>query len=219
MDAAGAAKLQARLEGQGFSFFLGARTRAVAGREGALTLALEDGRTLEGGLILFSAGIRGNVELARQAGLALDKGVVVDDAMRTSLPGIWAAGDHIEHRGRLYGMWMAAKEQGDTAGTNMAGGRAVYQGTVPSNSLKVAGVDLTAAGDIDPEGRLAAAIWQDAGAYRKIVLENGVIKGFIFFGVTEGLKECLAAMREGRDVGALAGAMAEGGFDFKRLAG
>ncbi len=217
MDAAGTAKLQAVLEGQGFSFFLGAKSKEISGSAGALTLSLEDGRTLEGALVLFSAGIRGNVELAKQLGLAMDKGVTVDDRMATSLQNIWAAGDHVEHRGRLYGMWMAAKEQGDAAGVNMAGGQAVYQGTVPSQSLKVAGVDLTAAGDIDADSKLQAVVWQDAKAYRKVVLDGGVIKGYIFFGVSAGIKECREAMRSGRDVRAFATSMAEADFDFKRL--
>ena len=219
MDAPGAAKLQARLESMGFSFYLGARSKEIVPENGGLSLVLEDGRRLSGGLILFSAGIRGNVELARQLGLAMDKGVQVDDRMGTSLPGVWAAGDHVEHRGRLYGLWASSKAQGEVAGVNMAGGQAVYEGTVPSSSLKVAGIDLTSVGDIDAEGKLEAAVWQDADSYRKIVLENGVIKGFIFLGVTAGIRECRAAMERKTDVSALAPGMREAGFDFKRLAG
>ena len=219
MDAPGAAKLQARLEGMGFSFFLGARSKEILSDGGGLSLVLEDGRTLTGGLILFSAGIRGNVNLARQMGLAVDKGVLVDDRMRTSLPGVWAAGDHVEHRGRLYGLWASSKAQGEVAGVNMAGGDAVYEGTVPSSSLKVAGIDLTSVGNIDAEGRLEAAVWQDADSYRKIVLEHGVIAGFIFLGVTAGIKECKAAMERKTDVSALVPQMREAGFDFKLLAG
>lgn len=219
MDVQGAAKLQARLEGMGFSFALGARSKEIVPDDGGFSLILEDGRTLTGGLVLFSAGIRGNVELARQLGLAMDKGVIVDDRMSTSLPNVWAAGDHVEHRGRLYGLWAPSKAQGEVAGVNMAGGQAVYEGTVLSSSLKVAGIDLTSVGDIDADGKLESAVWQDADSYRKIVMENGVIKGFIFFGVTAGIKECRAAMDRKADVGALAPQMREADFDFKLLAG
>lgn len=219
MDAAGAAKLQALLEAKGFTFLLGAKSKEIRREGDDLVLALEDGRSARGGLILVSAGVRGNVALAKQMGLAMDKGVTVDDRMQTSIEGVFAAGDHVEHRGRLYGIWPASKAQGETAGINMAGGEAVYEGTLPANSLKVAGVDLTSAGDIDAEGRLDAAVWQDEGAYRKIVLENGRIKGFIFFGVTAGIKECRLAMEKGTDVGRFTDAMRERDFAFARLAG
>jgi nitrite reductase (NADH) large subunit len=219
MDAAGAARLQAMLEARGFTFLLGAKSKEIRREGGDLVLALEDGREARGGLVLVSAGVRGNVALAKQMGLAMDKGVTVDDRMKASVTGVYAAGDHVEHRGRLYGIWPASKAQGETAGINMAGGEAVYQGTTPANSLKVGGVDLTSAGDIDAEGKFDSAVWQDEAAYRKIVLENGRIKGFIFFGVTAGIKECRAAMEKGNDVGRFKDAMRERDFDFARLEG
>ncbi len=217
MDADGAAKLQGMLEDMGFSFFLGAKAKEIMGAGQAEGLRLEDGRELKGGLVLFSAGIRGNVDLAQDMGLDIHNGVVVDDHMRTSLEGVWAAGDHIEHRGRLYGVWPAAKDQGRIAGISMAGGNASYEGTVMSNSLKVAGVDLTSAGDVDAEGRLQSAVYQEDDVYRKIVMEEGAIKGCIFLGPTGGVKECLQAMESGLQVGHLAPDMRNKDFDFSRL--
>ncbi len=217
MDPAGAAKLQRRLEGMGFSFSLGVKAKEIAGEGAAQGVVLEDGSLLQGGLILFSAGIRGNVDLAEKLGLDMDKGVKVDDRMQTSVAGIWAAGDQIEHRGHLYGIWPASRDQGEVAGINMAGGQAEYVGTTMSNSLKVVGVDLTSAGDIDPDGKLTAAIYEDETTYRKIVLEDGRIKGLIFFGVTAGVKEALAALDRGADVGRFKEAMTERDFDFGRF--
>lgn len=213
MDPAGAAKLQRRLEGMGFSFYLGAKTREIVGDQAAPGVVLEDGTRIDGGLILLSAGIRGNVDLARDLGVDMDKGLKVDDRMQTSVPGVWAAGDQIEHRGRLYGIWPASRDQGEVAGTNMAGGRAEYQGTTMSNSLKVVGVDLTSAGDIDPDGKLEAAVYQDETTYRKIVLEDGRIKGLIFYGLTHGVKEALEALDRRAGVGHLKEAMTRRDFD------
>lgn len=217
MDAAGAAKLQALLEAKGFSFLLGARSKAITGAPGDMTLSLEDSRTVRGDLVLFSAGIRGNLDLARQAGLTIDKGLVVDDHLRTSHPDIWAAGDHIEHRGRLYGLWIASKAQGAVAGANMAGGQVAYAGTTPGTTLKVTGVDLASVGNIDAEGKHAAVVFQDAARYRKIVLQDGRIAGFIFFGLTRGVKQCQQALERGLDVSAHAAALADEHFDFDRL--
>jgi nitrite reductase (NADH) large subunit len=217
MDPAGAAKLQSLLRGMGFSFSLGVQAKEIVGDGAAQGVVLQDGSRLEGGLILFSAGIRGNVALAEKLGLAMDKGVKVDDRMQTNLDGIWAAGDQIEHRGRLYGIWPASRDQGEVAGINMAGGRAEYHGTTMSNSLKVVGVDLTSAGDIDPDGKLEAAVYEDEKTYRKIVLADGRIKGLIFFGVTEGVKEALAALDRGAAVGRFKEDMTRRDFDFGRL--
>ena len=154
---------------------------------------------------------------AKTMGLETDKGVKVDDRLRASLEGVWAAGDLVEHRGRIYGIWPAARAQGQTAGTSMAGGSAVYEGTVMSNSLKVAGVDLTSTGDIDPEGRLEAQVFEDDTRYRKIVLDQGRIVGFIFFGLTEGVKECQTALEKGLDVSRFAAAMGDRDFDFSKV--
>ena len=217
MDPAGAKKLQKNLEGLGFSFYLGARSKEILGQEKAEGLLLEDGREIPGGMVLFSAGIRPNLDLAQSMGLDTDKGVKVDDRMRTGLAGVWAAGDLIEHGGRIYGIWPAAKEQGNVAGRNMAGENVAYKGTVMANSLKVVGVDLTSAGDIDPDGKLKSATYEDDQNYRKIVIDNGRIAGFIFYGLTEGIKECQAALEAKSDIGALAGLMTRKDFDFKQL--
>lgn len=217
MDPAGAAKLQQMLEGMGFEFYLGKKSQQITGDEMADGLSLESGEHLEGGMILFSAGVRPNLELAQQIGLDIDKAVKVDDRMRTSVEGVWAAGDVVEHDGRFYGIWPASQAQGAVAGQNMAGGDAVYSGTVMSNQLKVVGVDLVAGGDIDADGKLQAAVYQDDGIYRKVVMDDGKIAGFIFFGTTEGAAKCQKAMERNVDASGFAQQMANKNFDFGKL--
>lgn len=217
MDARGAAKLQKILEDLGFSFFLGIKAKEITGGRAADGVILEDGARLQGGLVLFSAGVRGNLDLAQKMGLKIEKGLVVDDRMHTSQDGVWAAGDLVEHRGRLYGIWPASMAQGEVAGVNMAGGQAKYEGTALSNSLKVVGVDLTSAGDIDPDGKLDAAVFSGENTYRKVVLDGGKIKGFIFLGLTQGVKECQKALEHGVGVSAFAKDMEQRDFDFAKL--
>ena len=217
MDPAGAAKLQKMLEGMGFSFYLGARAKEIIGPTAAEGLALEDGRTISGGMVLFSAGIRPDLDLAKAMGVETDKGVIVDDRLQTSQANVWAAGDLIEHRGRVYGIWPAAMAQGRIAGTNMAGGSEKYEGTVMSNSLKVVGVDLTSAGNIDADGELTAAIVEDEDTYRKIVVDKGQIAGFIFYGDNRGARECQVAMEKGLDVTSFFEGMKEKNFDFSQM--
>ena len=132
MDIPGAALLQKLMENMGFKFYLGETTREIIRQNGGLASQLESGKTINADMILISAGTRPDLTLARALGLDIDKGVKVDDTMKTGLDGIYAAGDLIEHQGRYYGLWSAAMEQGKVAGAAMAGQPARYEGTVIS---------------------------------------------------------------------------------------
>ena len=219
MDAAGAAILARQLEDMGFTFYLGAKTQEIAPGPDGLTVNLESGEKLNGGLVLISAGVRPDLSLAQALGLDIDKGVKVDDTMKTSRDGIYAAGDLIEHRGRFYGIWPAAMEQGKVAGAAMAGAAAQYEGTLPSNVLKVAGIDLMAAGDIDADGKLTAIVHQNEAhkTYRKLVIQDNLLVGAILLGDIRGSAEIQAAIKNKTDVSRLQGELAQADFDFKRL--
>jgi nitrite reductase (NADH) large subunit len=219
MDAAGAAILARQLEYMGFTFYLGAKTQEIVPGPDGLTVSLESGEKLKGGLVLISAGVRPDLSLAQALGLEIDKAVKVDDSMKTSREGIYAAGDLIEHRGRFYGIWPAALEQGKVAGAAMAGAAAHYEGTLPSNVLKVAGIDLMAAGDIDADGKLTAFVHQNEAqkTYRKVVLQDNRIVGAILLGDIRGSAEIQAAITKKTDVSRFKGELAQADFDFKRL--
>ena len=219
MDAAGAAILARQLEDMGFTFYLGAKTQAIAPGPDGLTVNLESGEKLKGDLVLISAGVRPDLSLAQALGLDIDKGVKVDDTMKTSRDDIYAAGDLIEHRGRFYGIWPAAKEQGEVAGAAMAGTAAQYDGTLPSNVLKVAGIDLMAAGDIDADGKLEAIVHQNEAqkTYRKLVIQDNLLVGAILLGDIRGSAEIQAAISKKTDLSRLKGELAQADFDFKRL--
>ena len=219
LDAAGAAILQQQMEAMGFTFQLGAKTREIAAGPGGLTVSLESGEPLKGDLVLISAGVRPDIFLAQALGLDLDKGVKVDDAMKTSRDGIYAAGDLIEHRGRSYGIWPAAQDQGAVAGAAMAWQMAAYQGSLPSNVLKVVGIDLVAAGDIDAEGKLAAVVRADPAKkiYRKLVIRDNLLVGAILLVDIRGSAEIQAAIRKHQDISLFKDELARDEFDFTRL--
>jgi nitrite reductase (NADH) large subunit len=219
MDVPGAAMLQSQMEDMGFSFHLGARTKEIAPVPGGLEVRLESGEIIPGEMVLISAGLRPDLSLAQALGLAIDKGVKVDDTMQTSREDIYAAGDLIEHQGRMYGIWPAAMEQGKVAGAAMAGHEAKYGGTVPSNVLKVVGIDLVAAGDIDADGKLEAIIHQDKSqkTYRKLVLQDNRLVGAILLGDIRGSAEIQAAIKKQTDLSAIKTELAREDFDFARL--
>jgi nitrite reductase (NADH) large subunit len=219
MDISGAAILQQQMEDMGFTFHLGATTEEIVPTPQGLQVCLKGGDKINGDLVLISAGVRPDLTLAQTLGLDVDKGVKVDDAMKTSRDDIYAAGDLIEHRGRLYGIWPAAQEQGKVAGAAMAGREAKYDGTLPSNVLKVVGIDLVAAGDIDADGKLGAIVHQDKvkKTYRKLVVQDNYLVGTILLGDIRGSAEIQAAIKEKKDISALKSELAQADFDFNRL--
>jgi nitrite reductase (NADH) large subunit len=200
LDVDGAGRLQKIMEGMGFSFRLGAKTQEITGDDKANGALLEGGETLSGQMVVISAGVRPNLELAEPLGLKTDKGVVVDERLQTKQSDIYAAGDVAEFKGMPYGIWPAAMEQGKIAGVNMAGGEATYDGTTMANTLKVVGVDLASAGNIDAENEFESRVATDEDQYKKIVLEDNKIIGCIMLGDTKGFNEITKMMSEKRDV-------------------
>ncbi len=219
MDEGGAALLLRQMERMGFRFRLDQRVSRIEAGGKTLSVCLETGEKLAAEMVLLSAGVRPEVALAESIGVEVDRGVKVDDWMMTSVEGIYAAGDVIECRGRYYGIWPAAMAQGRIAGTNMAGGEARYEGTVPANKLKVAGIDLVSMGDIDCEGEKEALLYVDGRkyVYRKIVLQDGRIAGAILFGDIRGSDEIQGAIRTGKDVSSVRSQLGDPNFDFRKL--
>ncbi len=200
LDVDGARRLQEIMEDMGFSFRLGAKTQEITGDGQVSGILLEGGESLSGGMVVVSAGVRPNTVLAERLALSIDKGIVVDEHLQTSQPGIYAAGDVAEYKGMPYGIWPAAMEQGKIAGINMAGGDMTYDGTTMANTLKVAGVDLASAGNIDAENEFEARIKTEGGIYRKIVIKDNHIVGCIMLGNTKGFNRITKMMAEKTDV-------------------
>jgi len=213
LDVDGAKRLQEIMEGMGFSFRLGAKTQEVTGDDHVNGVLLEGGETLPAEMVIISAGVRPNIELAESLGLDSDKGIKVDEHLQTNQPDIYAAGDVAEFRGIPYGIWPAAMEQGKIAGANMAGGKKVYKGSTMVNTLKVVGIDLASAGNIDAENELESRIIKDEKVYKKIVIENNKIIGCIMLGDTKGFNKITKAISESVDVSKIKDQILSMGFN------
>ena len=199
LDVDGAKRLQETMEGMGFAFRLGAKTREVTG-EGRITgVLLEGGEHLPCEMVIISAGVRPNQSLAKDLGLDHDKGIKVDERLRTSRPDVYAAGDVVEHKGMVYGIWPASMEQGKCAGINMAGGDALYQGTTMANTLKVVGIDLASAGEIDAESKFQSRVLSAGGVYKKVIMDQNRVIGCIMLGDTDQFGKVVKAISEKKD--------------------
>ncbi len=136
-------------------------------------------------LVVFATGIRSNSHLARQAGLEVNQGVVVDNRLATSHPDVFAAGDVAEHHGQVYGIWGPSQCQGSIAGPNMAGGCLEFGGIPRSNTLKVLGLDLFSIGQINPEDASFRTFDHEAdGRYFRFVFRDNRLVGSVLLGDT-----------------------------------
>jgi nitrite reductase (NADH) large subunit len=219
LDQDGATILRDRIEGLGINIVLGVRTEEILGRT-ASGILLNNGEKLSGSLVLISAGVRSNIDLAAKAGIEADKGVLVDQSLQTSIRDIYAAGDVAEFEGRVYGIIPAAIEQAKIAAINIVGEeKQAYKGTIPSNTLKIVGIDLTSMGLVNPEGSQyeeVKKIDKEKGVYKKIVLEQGIIVGAIILGDRRGITSIKRMMDQKIDVTKYRDALLEEGFDDKK---
>ncbi|MGH6998624.1 MAG: (2Fe-2S)-binding protein, partial [Phenylobacterium sp.] len=147
-------------------------------------LKLKDGRVLPCDILVMAVGIRPNVALARDSGLEIGRGVVVDDAMRTSDPAILAVGECAEHRGQCYGLVAPIWEMCKALGQTLTQGEGAYEGSVLSTRLKVSGVDVFSAGKFGGGVECEDIVFRDAGrgVYKRVVLEDGKVAGAVLFG-------------------------------------
>ncbi|MBU0483339.1 MAG: FAD-dependent oxidoreductase [Proteobacteria bacterium] len=203
LDDKGAAKLKNIMEEMGFSFRLGAITKEITGAKTVESVVLESNEVIPTETVILSAGVRPNLELAKCLGLSCGKGITVDSQLRTSRPDIFAAGDVAEFEHVIYGIWPAAMEQGKAAGTNMANAEMEYHGSLMANKLKVVGIDLASAGEINVENKFEEKINETDTGYRKIVIDNNHVIGCIMLGDTSGFSAITRAITEKTDVSEL----------------
>lgn len=185
LDATAADMLRQAVEARGVTVRLQAHSAAIEGESHVTGLRLADGEVLPADLVVMACGVRPNADLARAAGLACNRGVVVDDHLATSDPAIFALGECAEHRGMAYGLVSPAYEQARVLARHLAGKRAAYEGSVVSTNLKVSGVPVFSAGDISGEGAQDIVLRDRAhGVYRRLFIRDGVLAGAVLFGDT-----------------------------------
>ncbi len=220
LDAQGAALLRSQVEALGIRVRLGVTTEEVLGQNEVAGIRLKGGEVVGADMAVVAAGVRPNLSLPHDAGLATDKGLVVDDRMQTSHPQIFAAGDGVQHRGKLYGIIPASFEQARAAAHNMLGQEKLYQGTMPSTTLKVVGLYVTSLGLANPEGQGYEEIRKfskEEGIYKKIVLQDGALVGAIWMGTKKGVSEIARAVTAKTKVNQWINTLLEDSFDFSVL--
>ncbi|WP_422388636.1 NAD(P)/FAD-dependent oxidoreductase [Bradyrhizobium symbiodeficiens] len=186
LDGPAAGLLKTLVERKGIRILLNASTARIHGEGHVEAVELADGSRIEADAVIFAAGIKPNVALAKDAGIAVNRGVVVNDLMQTSSLDIFALGECAEHRGTCYGLVEPAYEQARVLARHLAGKPAAYQGSVVSTNLKVSGVSVFSAGDfMGGEGSESLVLTdRRRGTYKKLVIADGRLTGAVLIGDT-----------------------------------
>lgn len=172
--------VQTQLEKEGIRFILGKSCEEVLGTEAVTGVRLGDGTEIVADAIIFSAGVRPNIDLYKGSALNINKGIVVNDHMQTNLPNVYAAGDIAEYNGVVFGLWIAANEHGRIAGSNLAGKEMTYAAPQLVTTLNIGEVKMFSAGDIaDPEETLT---YREGNAFHKLFIKQGHVVGGVLTG-------------------------------------
>src|SRR5437868_8838439 len=186
LDRSAADLLQTLVERKGIKILLNAGTARLHGGSHVEGLELTDGRRIDADAVIFAAGIRPNVTLAKDAGIPVNRGIVVDDHLQTGASDIFALGECAEHRGICYGLVEPAYEQARVLARHLAGEAASYGGSVVATNLKVSGVSVFSAGDFTGSDGSETIVLNDArhGTYKKLVIAEGRLTGAVLVGDT-----------------------------------
>ena len=185
LDKPAAALLQKALEAKGLNFMLNAHTAEIVGPDRVTAVRFKDGTEIPADLVVMTAGVRPNIELAKSAGLHCERAIVVDDTLQTYDPRVYAVGECVQHRSATFGLVAPIWDQARVCGAHLAGAghRRYVQQTSPTR-LKVTGVDLYSVGDfIGGEGS-EDLVLRDArrGVYKRLILKDNRIAGAVLYG-------------------------------------
>jgi nitrite reductase (NADH) large subunit len=187
LDSPAAAILRTTLEQLGIAVHVDKDTSHVIGEERVEGLQFADGSRLDCDLIVIAAGIKANSALAARAGLAVERGIMVDNHLRTDDPRIFAVGECVQHRGQVYGLVAPLWEQAKVLADQLTGSNpdSAYHGSKIATKLKVMGVEVASMGIIEPadEGDEVVQFTEaKKGTYKKLIIRNGRLVGSILLG-------------------------------------
>ncbi|NGP57125.1 NAD(P)/FAD-dependent oxidoreductase [Paenibacillus thiaminolyticus] len=200
LDMTAARLLEQELERQGIRFALGKQTVEITGGERVEGLRFSDGTELKAEFVVMAVGIRPNIGIGQASGLDVNRGIVVDDCLRTSADDVYAVGECTEHRGVCYGLVAPLFEQGAVLAKTLAGVETKpYEGSVCSTKLKVSGVDVFSTGIFLETPECTTLTFHDGWkrTYRKIVLRDNIIVGAVLFGDTDDAAKLERLVKQG----------------------
>ena len=203
LDQAAGYLLEQAFSDLGVSVLTKANSKEILGKDKRVSgIRLDDETEIEADIIVMAVGIKPSVALAKEAGIAVNRGILVDDDMRTDDPDVFALGECVEHRQQCYGLVAPLYEMARTLAEQLLGGTATYTGSVTATKLKVTGIDLYSAGDFAEADDREEIVLRDAnaGVYKRLVLKNNRIIGAVLYGETSDGPWFFDLLKKGTDI-------------------
>jgi nitrite reductase [NAD(P)H] large subunit len=207
LDEIGGSYLAAKMNRLGVTVLLGLSTTAILGNGKVEGVQFKGGRSIPADLVVVAAGISPSVDLGHKAGLRIKRAIVVNDYMETSHPDIFAVGECVQHNGVCYGLIAPLLEQGKVLAATITGNKGpTYQGSILASKLKIMGVDVFSAGEINDKVDGSEVIrYEDPslGIYKKLTLKDNKLTGVIMVGETSDSHRYMEWLRGGTDLAKL----------------
>jgi nitrite reductase (NADH) large subunit len=203
LDEAAGFLLKQELESRGIDVLTEANTKEIIGKDGRVSeVHLADGRVIPAELVVMAVGIRPNVSLAKESGLEVERGIVVNDQLVTSDPDIYSIGECVQHRGNCYGLVAPLWDMAKVLADDLTGAENAYQGSVTSTKLKVSGVDVFSAGNFASGDDCEDVVLRDAsrGIYKRVVIKENKVQGAVLYGDTADGAWYFQLLREETDI-------------------
>lgn len=178
--------LRMDLERRGIDVLTGASTKMIHGTEKVESVELEDGKILPADIVVMAVGIRPAAQIAREAGVEVNRAILVDPTMRTSDPDIFAVGECVEFNGQLFGLVAPLYDQAAVLADTLLGVPSAFQPKDLATKLKVTGIDLYSAGDFAAADDREEIVLRDAsaGVYKRLVVKDNRLVGAVMYGDT-----------------------------------
>lgn len=226
VDKGAASLMQRRVEEKGIRITTGRFAKKILGNGSVKGIVLDDDSQIDCELVIIGKGVSPNIDMAKEAGIKTNWGIIADDFLKTSHEDVFAAGDVSEahditlEENSINAIWPTACEQGRVAGLNMLEKNEAYDGSMAMNSIEFFGLPVISIGITRPKKDIYKEIVRANAArniYKKIVLRDGVIVGAIFVNSVDTIGVVGALIRNKVDVTSIKDAILEENFDYGKI--
>ena len=196
-----AAHVKEKLEAEGLNIHLGTVSKEIQGDDKVTGIELEDGRNIPAHLVLLSTGVKSNIGFLEDSGIEINRGVVVDEYMKTNLDNIYAAGDLVEYNGVVLALWPNAIEQAKIAAKNMVGEKETFTPAQPATLLRIGKFSAYSVGEI--KNTEESISYKEDDVFHKLFIENGKMIGGVLTGDIKKMSTLKKAVNSNQDISVL----------------